>query len=82
MLELSEPINVWVFFKGVKVHPYIFFWKDRKIQIDKINLVHTAKEEGNLVYFFSVSSKDGNFYRLKFELKSLKWFLEAVEESE
>ncbi len=79
MLETLEPINVWVFFKGATVEPYVFFWNGRKIQIDSINLVHTAKEDGATVYYFSVSSM-GNFYRLKFNLNKLKWFLEAVEE--
>lgn len=79
MLEILEPVNVWVFFKGSSVQPWCFFWKARQIKIDKVNLVHTSKEGSNIFYHFSVSS-GGNFYRLKFDTKSLKWFLEAVEE--
>lgn len=81
MLELSEPINVWCFFKGTTVQPYIFFWKKRKIKIDTINLVHTSKDGASLLYFFSVSAGN-NFYRLKFDLFKLKWSLEALEEGE
>lgn len=79
MLEISEPINVWVFFKGSLIQPHYFFWKGRQIKIEKINLVHTSKEEGRTFYHFSVSSQ-GNFYRLKFDSNKLKWVLEAVEE--
>jgi len=79
MLEINDPINVWVFFKGVKVMPYVFFWRKRKIKIESINLIHTSKEGGDLIYHFSVSS-GGNFYRLRFELENLKWFVEEVEE--
>ena len=79
MIELLEPVNVWVFFKGIHIHPYVFFWKKRKIKIETVNLIHTSKIEGALVYHFSVSA-GGNFYRLRFSLKDLKWFLEAVEE--
>jgi hypothetical protein len=79
MLELSEPINVWVFFKGVHVRPHVFFWRERKIEIETVNLVHTSKDGSNIFYHFSVSAK-GNFYKLRFDLKGLKWFLEAVEE--
>lgn len=79
MLELSEPINVWVFFKGSSIQPLVFFWKGRQIKVEKINLVHTTKVGNGTAYHFSVSS-GGNFYRLAFDLESLKWFLEAVEE--
>ena len=79
MLEILEPINVWVLFKGSLIQPWCFFWKSRQIKIDKINLVHTSKEGSTTFYHFSVSSM-GNFYRLKFDTQSLKWFLEAVEE--
>lgn len=79
MLDLSEPINVWVYFKGNIIQPYLFFWKNRQIKIDKINLVHTSKDGAELFYHFSVSS-GGNFYKLRFDLKTLRWFLEAVEE--
>lgn len=79
MLEISEPINVWVYFKGSQVKPFMFFWKNRSIKVDKINLVHTSKGEGTTYYYFSISSQD-NFYRLKFDLKKLKWFIEGVEE--
>lgn len=81
MLEISEPINVWVFFKGNSIQPWCFFWKGRQIKVDKINLVHTSKNGENTFYHFSISSQ-GNFYRLKFDTRSLKWLLEAVEEEE
>lgn len=79
MIDLLEPVNVWVFFKGALIQPYVMFWKDRKIKIDSINLVHTSKDGSALYYHFSVSA-GGNFYRLRFDTKNLKWFLEQVEE--
>lgn len=79
MVELSEPIKVWVFFENGTLKPHIFFWNNRQIKIEKINLVHTTKNGSSPAYHFSVSS-GGNFYRLAFDLFSLKWFLEAVEE--
>ncbi len=81
MLEISEPINVWVFFKNSLIQPHIFFWKNRQIKIDKVNLVHTSKDGDKLFYHFSVSSS-GNFYKLRFDLHSLKWYLEAIEEGD
>ena len=79
MIDLLEPINVWVLFKGTTINPYVIFWQNRKIKIDTINLVHTSKDGDALFYHFSVSAA-GNFYRLRFDTKKLKWFLEAIEE--
>lgn len=81
MLEIEESVNVWVFFKENTIEPWCFFWKGRQIKVDKINLVHTSKEGSNTFYHFSISAS-GNFYRLGFDLKRLKWFLEAVDESD
>lgn len=79
MVEILEPVNVWVFFKKSLIQPYLFFWRDRQIKVEKINLVHTSKNGDSLVYHFSISS-GGNFYKLRFDLSSLKWWLEAIEE--
>lgn len=79
MVEILEPINVWVLFKDAQPQPHLFFWKNRSIKVDKVNLVHTSKVGSSLFYHFSLSS-GGNFYRLRFDTQSLKWFLEAVEE--
>ncbi|MFH0936787.1 MAG: hypothetical protein V1808_00650 [Candidatus Daviesbacteria bacterium] len=79
MVEILEPINVWVFFKKSLVSPYLFFWNNRQIKIDQINLVHTSKDGSSLFYHFSVSS-GSNFYQLKFDTAKLQWFLEEVEE--
>jgi hypothetical protein len=79
MLELSDPINVWVFFEKGQIRPYVFFWNKRRIAIDKINLIHQSREGNKDLYHFSVSS-EGNFYRLGFDGTSLKWVLEAVDE--
>ena len=79
MLEPHEAINVWVFFAKNTIQPMVFFWKGRKIKIETINLMHTTKDGDRTLYHFSVSA-DGNFYRLGFDSKNLKWILEAVEE--
>lgn len=79
MLEISEPINVWVFFKKNLIQPYIFFWRGRRIKVDKINLIHTSKNGASTFYHFSISS-GGNFYELEFDSQKLKWILTRTEE--
>lgn len=79
MLEIEEPINVWVFFKDNLIQPHLFFWHGRQIKIEKVNLIHTSRNGNTLFYHFSVMS-GGNFYRLKLDTGKLNWVLEAVEE--
>jgi hypothetical protein len=79
LYDLSEPINVWVFFKKSAIKPHTFFWNKRQIKIDSINLVHSSKNGSSVFYHFAVSS-GGNFYQLRFDTKDLKWFLEGVDE--
>jgi len=81
MLEIQEPVNVWVFFEENQIHPHYFFWHGRKIKIDKINLVHTSKNGSSVFYHFSVSA-GGNFYRLQLDVSKLSWSLEAVDEDD
>ena len=79
MLELQESVDVWVLFSKNRIQPAVFFWKGRRIKIDKINLVHTSKNGASLFYHFSISSA-GNFYKLRFDTHKLNWLLEAIEE--
>lgn len=79
MMEINEHVDVWVLFTKNTIKPHIFSWHGRRIKIEKINLIHTSKNGSNIFYHFSVSS-GGNFYRLKFDLRGLKWILEEVEE--
>jgi hypothetical protein len=79
MVDIGEPVKVLAYFKNYSMQPYIFFWKDRQIKVDKVNLVHTSRDGGKVFYHFSLSS-EGNFYRLKFDPVKMGWFLEAVEE--
>lgn len=79
MLEIQEPVNVWVLFEGNSIKPHTFFWRGRQIKVEKINLVHTSKEGSNTFYHFSISS-GGNFYRLRLDVGKLKWSLGEVEE--
>lgn len=79
MLEISEAVNVWVFFRQNRMEPYVFFWRGRKIKVDKVNLVHSSKNGATIFYHFALSA-NGNFYQLRFDSNKLNWILERVEE--
>jgi hypothetical protein len=79
MLQINEPINVWVSFEGNLIRPLVFLWRQRRIKIDTVNLVHTSKSGASVFYHFSVSAGN-NFYRLMLDSTKLKWTMEMVEE--
>lgn len=81
-MEINEPINVWVFFKGSEIIPHTFFWQGRQIKVDKINLIHTSRGSGSEDFMHFSLSSCGNFYRLRLDAQNLKWFIEAVEEDD
>ena len=78
-LDIHEPINVWVYFKGSSILPFAFFWKNRQIKVESINLKYSADHDGTTFHYFAISS-GGNYYKIKFDLRKLKWFMEEVEE--
>lgn len=78
MLQIHEPVDVWVLFTKHLIQPHTFFWKGRRIKVEQVNLIHTSKEGTNTFYHFSISS-GGNFYRLRFDTGKLSWTLEAAE---
>jgi hypothetical protein len=79
MVDVNEPINVWVYFKGTTIQPFAFFWKSRQIKIETVNLMYESKHDGTVFYCFAVSS-GGNYYKLRFDLRKLRWFMDEVEE--
>lgn len=81
MNQINEPVNVWAFFNNTKIEPHIFFWQNRRIKIDKINLVHHSRDGDQTFYYFSVLAEN-NFFRLKFDPAKFKWWLEQVEEGD
>ncbi|OGE34611.1 hypothetical protein A3C32_02650 [Candidatus Daviesbacteria bacterium RIFCSPHIGHO2_02_FULL_41_14] len=81
MVELYEPVNVWVLFAKTQPQPFAFIWKNRTIKVTAVNLIHTSREGKSPLYHYSISSGD-NFYQLCFDTQNLKWHLEAVEEGE
>ena len=80
MTTINEAINILAFF-GKSIEPRSFFWRNRQIKIDKINLVHTSKNGASLFYHFSVSG-GGNFYRICFDAGKMQWILEEVDEDD
>ncbi|MEK7132346.1 MAG: hypothetical protein AAB833_02410 [Patescibacteria group bacterium] len=71
---LDEPVDVTVLFSGRRVRPIKVIWGRTVFVVDKLNLVHSAREGLDKVFFFSVSSRD-SFMQLRLNCKNLEWRL-------
>jgi len=78
MLEkINEPIEAQVDFRGAKVRPRFFKWRNKIYEIEKVNMVHQERQGNDRVYYFSVTDSV-NFFRLAFFTRDLSWRIEEL----
>ena len=71
---LNDPIDVTVAFTDNRVLVRAMRWNEREYKIDKVNLVHTAREGAKRIFYFSVSDA-ANYFKLKLDPELLEWRL-------
>lgn len=69
---LNDPIDVSVDFIDHRVCPRVINWDNREYKMKKVNLIHSTNENGQHVFYFSVSD-DTNFMKLRLDTKVLEW---------
>jgi len=76
---VDEQIEAAVIYKQGEIKPVAFRWGNKKYFIDKVNLVHTRYEGAIKYYFFSVSTKSGGEYQLRYNTDNMKWTLDQLQ---
>lgn len=72
--QILEPVDVLASFSGGHIRPRAFLWRNRRYNVEKVNLAYSAKDGRDPVHFFSVS--DGvNAYKLAFRPREMTWRL-------
>jgi hypothetical protein len=71
---LNDPISVTVDFIDRKVRPRIIRWDNRDYKINSVNMINSTNEDGEHVFYFSVSDKI-NFMKLRLNTQNLEWRL-------
>ena len=74
---INEPIDVLVSFQGTKVIHRRINWSGRSYEIERIHMVHTAREGTKRVFYFSVSDNEHAF-KLRFDTDHLEWQLAEI----
>jgi hypothetical protein len=75
--KINESVKVVVLFDK-KNTPLLLLWKGRRIPIKRTNLYFHKKVGDKLLYYFCVSDKDDNGYKLCFDTGNLSWILEEI----
>ncbi len=70
----NDPVDVLVSFRGTTVRPETIHWGRNSFRVDKVNLIHSAREGDNKIYFFSVSD-DTHSFKLRFDPGLMEWRL-------
>ncbi len=76
---LNEKIQVLAWFKGTKLIPRIFIWKNKSYKIKKITYNWQERQGKEIIIKFSVSTQ-ANLYQISFNNTTLGWRLEKVIE--
>ncbi len=71
---LNDPIDVIASFCQNRVTPKQMRWNERDYEIERVNLVHTAREGQKRIFYFSVSDS-ANYFKLKLDSEFLEWHL-------
>jgi len=69
-----EKIKILVQFDDTKVKPMLFVRAGRQYKIDKLTLVNHFREGDQRIFHFHIVS-GGNYFQLRFEPETLRWFL-------
>ena len=76
-VHIQEPISVAVMFEHGRVRPMLFYWKDKKISIDRISFHWQTMEGAAKIFHFSAVA-GGNLYELVFNMTELTWKLKQI----
>lgn len=71
---MNDPIDVVVSFCDNRVLPKRMRWNTRDYEIERVNLVHSAREGQKRIFYFSVSDAT-NYFKLKLDAECLEWHL-------
>ncbi len=74
---VNEPIEVIAIFeaKTGKIMPFKFKYRNKGIKINKLSNIYEEKLAGNKRIVFVYEHNENDFYEIKYEVDTLKWFL-------
>ena len=78
--EINEPIETATRFKGGQAEPLAFRWHHSIFKISKVNLCHKFCTGKDIIYSYSVSTDNGDNFKISFNPNALIWTLDQIYE--
>jgi hypothetical protein len=75
--KIGEKIKVLAVFKNGTVFPYIFEWRKKRRQVDKVNLSYQEREGASINYWFAIESQ-GLVAKIRYNNISMIWAMEEI----
>ena len=75
--SLDEKIEVVVSFRGGRIYPRQFTWKNKQYEIKEINYNWQERHGAQTINYFSVDT-GGDLYQISFNNTSYGWRLDKV----
>ncbi len=75
--QLNEKIEVIAYFKGGKIYPRLFFWKNKKYKIKSITYNWQERQGEALINYFSVNT-GSDLYQISFNNRSYGWRIDKL----
>lgn len=75
---IGDKIKVLAVFESGVITPRLFRFNNRDYKVKEISLRYQEKSGVSVNHFFAVETEDGGVFKIRFNDKSLVWFLEEV----
>lgn len=76
--DINDPIEVIVLFRGGKIRPVKFRWKDRVYKIERVNGGWVSDEGKNRFYHYSVMTEGPDVYEISYNSDRFSWRIDRV----
>ncbi len=76
--DLNDPIEVIALFRGGKMRPLKFRWKDRVYRVEKVNGGWVSDEGSSRFYHYSVMTDGPDVYEICYNSSRFSWRIERV----
>ena len=76
--RIDEPVKVRADFQGGVITPQRFRLRKQSIRIDRVNARWEDREGQDRLYYFSVTTSEGDTYEIHLSTRNMIWYADRV----
>ncbi len=82
VVDIGEPVDVSVVFRGGKIKPVAFEWRNRSYRVSRITGTHRQMKGQYLKLYFLVMAGGSDVYELSLTTDGMVWKLNKIHWAE